>query len=338
MGILSYARDERVVFVGLGLATVGFIGAMRYALDYYREEAEIRPKSPKAQYITQETEDALKPETLEMLLDHYNFSIRDTAVKIVAGRALNDPAAVEHLLWGITRPDYEERMKSLRALAFVVEDRDLIQDPLKVLDTPKAYSALVRSLELSLGDKKREKLDDPLWDEYYLRDAGERRCILLVALLIRNYGVDMIIAAKFVDKWLVKQNWGDTDEERQITFSQYMDRRRNKISDICSYLRATKAGRKALRQAKLLGKGRSGLRERPGNNIKVILEISMSNEDENGNEIQESIQAELVPRVVEQSAEEQRRRRRHREAIVMNDGTHSLGRDDIIEREHDSNA
>ena len=44
------------------------------------------------------------------------------------------------------------------------------------------------------------------------------------------------------------------------------------------------------------------------------------------------------PRVREQSAEEQRLRRRHREAMVLNDGTHPPGHYDIIEREHDSNS
>jgi hypothetical protein len=336
MSILSYFRDERLVFAGLGLATIGLVGMMQILLEYYRDEAEIKPKSPKTQYITQETEDALKVDTLEMLLSHYNPSIRDTAVKIVVGRALNDPTTVDYLLWGITQLDYEERAKCLRALAFAVEDRETFQDPLKVLNTPRAYSALVRSLELSLEDKPRERLDDVLWDEYYLRDPGERRCIMLVSQLIHRDGVELLVAAKFIEKWLAKQNWGETDDERQRTFNQYMDRRKNRISDICSHLHASKVGRKALRQAKLLGKGRNSARD--GGRVKVILEISMSNEDENGEIQQENFQAELVPRIMEQSAEEQQRRRRHREAIVLNDGTHSLGRGDIIEREHDSNT
>lgn len=121
-GVLSLLRDERAVLLGLGATAAGFVCAMRLALEFYRDEVEIKPAPPKAQYITQDTEDALKQRTLESLLQHYNFSIRETALKIVAGRAVNDRAAVEHLLRGITRPDYDERERCLKALAFAVED------------------------------------------------------------------------------------------------------------------------------------------------------------------------------------------------------------------------
>ncbi|KAI0008023.1 hypothetical protein F4779DRAFT_589128 [Xylariaceae sp. FL0662B] len=332
----SFLRDERLLTVGFGLTTVGFLFAMRTILEYYRDEAEVKPIPPKTQYITQDTEDSLKATTLESLLNHYNFAIRDTALKIVAGRAVNDGPAIHHLLWGITRKDYDERMESLRALAFAVEDKDTFQDPLSVLNTPKAYSALVRSLELCLDDVEHEKLDDPLYDEYYLRDIGERRCLLLVSQLIHKYGVDKLVEAKFVEKWLAKQPWGDGTEERQKNFDMYMSRK-NRISDICFHLRATKTGRKALAKAKLISKAKASKRE-GSDHIKVVLEISMGNDDDIDEFQVDASHGGLVPRVNEQSAEEQRLRRRHREAMVLNDGTHSLGRGDIIEREHDSNS
>lgn len=116
-------------------------------------------------------------------------------------------------------------------------------------------------------------------------------------------------------------------EERQKNFAMYTERRKNRISDICFHLSTSQAGRKALYKAKLINKKK---RRRERSDIKVVLEICI---DEGDGE-----RSELVPRVNEQSAEEQRLRRRHREAMVLNDGTHSLGRSDIIEREHDSNS
>ncbi|KAI0135527.1 hypothetical protein F4814DRAFT_401543 [Daldinia grandis] len=333
MGFPSFLRDERLVTVGLGLATMGFLIGMRTILEYYRDEAEIKPTPPKTQYITQETEDSLKSDTLESLLGHYNFAIRDTALKIIAGRAVNDAPTIYSLLWGITREDYDERMEALRALAFAMEDKETYQEPLNMLNTPKAYSALVRSLELSVDDVKHEKLDDPLYDEYYLRDIGERRCLMLVSQLIHRYDVDKIVEAGFVEKWLARQPWGEGEEERQNNFAMYLDRRKNRISDICFHLKTTRAGRTALQKAKLTTKSRRSKRDR-SNRIKVVLEIDMTNEDDQD----DALRAELVPRVNDQSAEEQRLRRRHREAMVLNDGTHSLGRSDIIEREHDSNS
>ncbi|XXG94660.1 hypothetical protein Hte_000917 [Hypoxylon texense] len=333
MGFYSFLKDDRLVAASLGLGTVGFLLAMRSILEYYRDEAEVKPTPPKTQYITQDTEDSLGLSTLESLLSHYNFAIRDTALKIVAGRAVNDSSAVYHLLWGITRIDYEERMEALRALAFAMEDKDAFQEPLSALNNQKAYSALVRCLELCLDDAEHEKLDDPLYDEYYLRDIGERRCLMLVSQLVHRYGVDKFIEVGLVERWLAKQPWGDDDEERQKNFTMYMDRRKNRISDICFHLKTCKAGRKALFKAKLTPKSRRSKRERP-DQIKVVLEISMTNEDD----FEGPSQAEHVPRVNDQTAEEQRLRRRHREAMVLNDGTHSLGRSDIIEREHDSNS
>jgi hypothetical protein len=206
------------------------------------------------------------------------------------------------------------------------------------LHNPKGYAALVRSLELSLEDRELETLDDPLSDEYWLRDINERRCFMILCHLSQLYGVSMLVEAKFVEKWLAKQKWGTTDKERQENFYQYLERKQNRISVVCDTIRKSKSGHRALRQAKLVGKHRHRPGDRTDNRVKVILEISMANENGDGEIQQESFEAELVPRVLDQTAEEQRRRRRHREAIVLNDGTHSLGRGDIIEREHDSNS
>lgn len=123
MSFLTYARDERVVVVGLTAAFVGVVATMRVLLHQWRDGTEIKPQQPTTQYITQETEDSLRPSTLDMLLGHYNFAIREVAAKIVCDRAVNDGETIDYLLWGITRPDYDERMKNLRTLAFITDPR-----------------------------------------------------------------------------------------------------------------------------------------------------------------------------------------------------------------------
>lgn len=122
MGLLAFARDERVILVGLAAVTIGVVAVIRSVATFYRDEAEIQAPQPKTQYITQETEDSLKLSTLDNLLGHYNWSIRETAAKIVYDRAVNDEATLEHLLYGITREDYDERVKSVRALALMLTD------------------------------------------------------------------------------------------------------------------------------------------------------------------------------------------------------------------------
>lgn len=125
MGWLSkFIRDDRVLFGYLAINAVGWLLGVRVLLKKWRDEAEIKPPQPKTQYITQETEDALKLGTLDTLLAHYNQSIRETSAKIVCDRAANDQDTVELLLWGITRKDYDERMKNLRALAIITDPRE----------------------------------------------------------------------------------------------------------------------------------------------------------------------------------------------------------------------
>lgn len=116
-------RDDRILFGYLAINALAWLFSVRVLLKKWRDEAEIKPPQPKTQYITQETEDALKLGTLDTLLGHYNQSIRETSAKIVCDRAVNDRDTVDLLLWGITRKDYDERMKNLRALAIITDPR-----------------------------------------------------------------------------------------------------------------------------------------------------------------------------------------------------------------------
>lgn len=115
--LLSFSRDERVILASIGLATFGLVSSMITALTFIRDDNEIPPSEPKTQYITQDTEDSLQLDTLEKLLDHPNFSIKEIAIKILCDRAANDPEVIKYIWFGITRPEYEERMNSLRTLA-----------------------------------------------------------------------------------------------------------------------------------------------------------------------------------------------------------------------------
>ena len=115
----SFARDERVVLVTIGLATFSVVSTMVTALAMIRDDNQIHAAEPATQYINQDTEDALQLDTLEKLVRHPTYSVKEVAVKILCDRAVNDPATVEYLLYGITRPDYEERIQCLRALALL---------------------------------------------------------------------------------------------------------------------------------------------------------------------------------------------------------------------------
>ncbi|GJC92245.1 cytoskeleton-associated protein [Colletotrichum higginsianum] len=321
MTFMSFLRDERVILVGIGAATFGLVTMMTQMLTYIRDDNEVKVTPPKTQYITQETEDALGLDTLDKLLCHPNFSIRDVAIKILCDRAVNDPDTVRHLLYGITRPDYDTHFA----------------EGLSKLHTWRAYTALVRSLELSLDDVEQGKLDDKYWDEYYLRDMAERFCLMFVLELITKYGADMLVKARFVEKWLAKQHWGDDEAERQENFTYYMEHKNNRIVDIVTRIAHTTQGAQAILACGLVSKTRPGINPDPNlSGFTVVLQSTLCNVD-NVDGDEEGLHAVgQVPRAQEHSAEEQRLRRQHREAMVFNDGTRPIGREDIIERNQDS--
>ncbi|KAK3329651.1 hypothetical protein B0H66DRAFT_33775 [Apodospora peruviana] len=315
----SLVHDNRSILAPVGVVGVGVIALFvlgRTTLRVWRDEAEIKPAQPKTQYITQETEDSLQLGTLDTLLNHYNFQIRETTAKIICDRAANDPSTLEVLLWGITRPDYDERMMNLRALAMITD-----QNTLKHLHRYKAYTALVRSLELSL-DPDQQPLDDPNFDEYPLRDMSEKLCLMFISQLIGHYKPDKLIKAKFVERWLAKQNWGPKESQLD-NFVMYRHLKSNRITDIVQIIRETPLGQEALIAA--------GLELRDHHRRLSTIDKDMEDATERYS-LLVSLQVGRA-RSVEQSAEEQRLRHRHREAMVLNDGTRPFNSDDIIQRD-----
>ena len=344
MGWLSsFFRDGRVIFGSMGIGAVGLLFSIRRVLEKWREDAEVKPVQPKTQYITQDTEDSLATATLDILLGHYNYAIKETAAKIVCERAANDGSITEMLLWGITRPDYDERLRNLRALRILMELGRIFNRPLPcsgvaadvcrlenppMIHTWKAYSALVRSLELSI-DPEQETLNDETWDEYPLRDAAEKHALELIHQLVSQYGPEKLIKAKFVEKWLAKQNWGKTEDERQINLTKYLQHKRNYIREIVANIQITRSGREILEKTGLMALGCEVDQETEDHDhvmvsdrLNLLLSMNPDRNRDSALDLARTLQSI-----------EHRLRQRNREAIVLNDGTHPVNRDDIIHRD-----
>jgi hypothetical protein len=146
---------------------------------------------------------------------------------------------------------------------------------------------------------------------------------MFILELVNKYGVDLLVRARFVEKWVVQQDWGDTPEERRRNFKNYVDLKGNRIVDILKRVMESRRGTRALEKAGLLEKDHF----RHNAERLLIMEFGDGPSQQTGSE-------RHVPRTREHSAEEQRLRRQHREAMVLNDGTRPLGREDIIERDH----
>lgn len=198
-------------------------------------------------------------------------------------------------------------------------------DGIEKLHKPYAYAAIVRSLEFSLGDADRPPLRDAFWDEYYLRDSAEKLCLKFLQELVFKHNAHLLIQAKFIEKWLSKQDWGDMPEDILENFKSYSETKDNKISYLIRRIQNSRRGLKALERCGLVNKA----------NTATTHDIP----DLMVDEFIGDVPLERQPRRDrEHSAEERRLRRQHREAMVLNDGTRPLAREDIIERGHNSPA
>jgi hypothetical protein len=179
-------------------------------------------------------------------------------------------------------------------------------------------------------------LDNEDWDEYGLREMTEKLCLMFISQLLSCYEPEKLIKAKFVEKWLAKQNWGATPEDRLHNFARYMRYKGNRITDIVAAIQATRSGREALEAAGLLpALGPAPEDSDPEDNIPLIERFSVLLPNNiNLSNLRDDDQTRLLIRQLQgvQSAEEQRVRHRHREAMVLNDGSRPLNSDDIIQR------
>ena len=194
-----------------------------------------------------------------------------------------------------------------------------------LINRPETYAALVKSLEYSLTDYEHNEYDSE-WDNWHLRDVVEQGCLLILSQLVHSFGIVGIVKSGFIERWLAKEPWGGSDEERQLNFLESIQKK-YRLNDITVAIFKEPQGRKALEKAKLLppelfneidlGNSRD---------VRMINGESTAGEDFDGMFVESRRRRDQTP-------EDEHLRRRHREAMVLNDGTRPLGRGDIIERE-----
>ncbi|KKA29011.1 hypothetical protein TD95_005298 [Thielaviopsis punctulata] len=328
LSLIALIRNERMLSYSLALCAASMVGLMWTVLNSVKEDSVIEPTPQKTQYITQDTEDSLPLETLEKLVQHPNQCIKELSQKILADRALDDKSMMNILMNGIASKHDERRLMCLQTLAFVLTNTCSYLDgpngTLQKIYNQRTFNALVRCLEHSIKDSEIPILDYGLWDEFNLRNETERLALTFIYELTQARDADLLIKSKFVEKWLVKQPWGEGDDERQRNFKDYTNKR-NKISDLIRCLQSSQRGMEVLRAAKLVPPSR-----KHDNDNKYHVQIKMSDIDDRCFSDGENVPAGSRSR--EQSEEEIRLRRQHREAMVFNDGTRPIGREDIIER------
>ena len=114
-----------------------------------------------------------------------------------------------------------------------------------MISKPKTYAALVKCLEYSITDYDHHEYD-PEWDNWHLRDVVEQGCLLILAQLVDKFGVEGIVKARFVQRWLAKEPWGGADDdERQLNFMDSLTKR-FRLNELCLPLFRDNAGKEGV--------------------------------------------------------------------------------------------
>lgn len=189
-----------------------------------------------------------------------------------------------------------------------------------MINKPKVYAALTKALEYCITDYEHQPYD-PEWDNFGLRDAVERYCLQLLIQLVNYFGVDGLVKARFIERWLVRENWGE-GEDAQMCFLETVSKGdHHRLNELLIPLVQSDEGRKQLEEAGLIPVMRSIRRRRT-----QPMNLDLGADDHSGMSMDRR-------RRRNQSTDEEHLRRRHREAMVLNDGTRPLERGDIFERE-----
>lgn len=330
MAMISPIGHERLLLLGIGITTCAVLAFVRNRLVHFREVATIPPAENKSHFIDQKTEDSLRLDTLDKLLNNPNYGIQETASIIVCERALYNEVAISILLDEISQPDHERRERAVRALILIVNNCMYLflllkhSNSFNTLATvsrihkPEAYEALVKSLEYSVDDYEHHEYDSD-WDNWHLRDITEKSCLIIIHELVSRYDVKELLDAGFIKRWLVKEPWGKTEEERSLNFMDSLNKEKL-LNRVIVPLFNDDRGRKMLEEANLL----------PGPDYSTR-HLAMEGSEDQDMEDFEGMFAERRPR--DQNTAEEHLRRRHREAMVLNDGTRPLERGDIYENQ-----
>jgi hypothetical protein len=239
-------------------------------------------------------------------------------------------------MWFITRPEHDLREKGIRALTMMMNSckyegmhaQDFAHYPLTatihMIHKPSTYAALVKSLEYSITDYPHNKYD-PEWDNWPLRDIVEQGCIQVLCQLIDKFGVEGVLKARFIERWLAKEPWGDDEYDRQKNFAESLGKD-NRLNEVLIPLFRDRGGQLQLGRAGLIP---PAVIQQLGKDVKMVNGEGTAGEDFEG------MFVESRRRRDPQTSADENLRRRHREAMVLRDGidTRPLERGDIIQRE-----
>ncbi|KAF8469620.1 hypothetical protein BDZ91DRAFT_720585 [Kalaharituber pfeilii] len=143
-----FLNDERFVWIAFGAFSIFAVITAHSQLCAFKKRCEVRTEQ-RRDNINQETEDALKLETLAVLARSVNFDLRNAALKIIGERATTGDK-YDYLLYQLYSPDPEVRLKALKVMIYLASGAPI--EPINRLCTPQTFKALVHALMASLDE------------------------------------------------------------------------------------------------------------------------------------------------------------------------------------------
>lgn len=196
------------------------------------------------------------------------------------------------------------------------------------LNQRRVYSAIVKSLSFCVTDVEHEPYDKE-FDSWDFRDINERLCLMLVHRLTIEFGIREFIKCGFVSRWLAKEPWGNTEQERYENITNCYHQS-NLLSYIMLQATTDALGREEMKKVKLIG-------DDPNQLYQTASDLIANGENIGGEDFLSSY--DILPSIeggaprAERSVEEQRLRRLHRDAMVLHDNSQPFGIDSIITRD-----
>ncbi|KAI9813068.1 MAG: hypothetical protein M1827_004288 [Pycnora praestabilis] len=306
------------LWVGLGALSILAYTAAYRQLHEIRLLTEVNPEPTKPNVVGQETEDALKLDTLKKLTEGSNSDLRSAAIKILCERSVSEPT-FDLLLKDISSTNQTRQKKGLTALKLLRSNPAVAKTK-----TVATLIALVDCLCNCLDRKRYRPLNSAT-----ASTPTERKAMELLKGFLSDH-VPEALSAGVVKRWLAKYPFvevGASEEQRRAVFQQFktLDSDDFLMSFIVMSVMHHAEGRKQLRMVGLLGSsiGEDG----EGGDTWMV-----GGEETAGLAPGSRVMSDLGRRVTEESAEERALRRRRRDAMVLSEEGRPLTRENIIEQ------
>ncbi|KAF8424712.1 hypothetical protein EV426DRAFT_89423 [Tirmania nivea] len=151
----QFWNEGGLTWIALGVFSIFAVVTARSQLTTFKKRCEVRAE-PKRDSINQETEDALKLETLEVLARSVNFDLRNAALKILGERATTGNR-YNYILKQLDSPEPETRLKSLKVLIYLSTSAPI--EPFARLCNPETFKALISALLASINEPPTQRTE-----------------------------------------------------------------------------------------------------------------------------------------------------------------------------------